>query len=177
MGIGFYKDKDDTFALYSSYSDTFLYKGLSLKELIFFYMSEGSKISNLKNEYNYRLRDLNLEERSDSDKESYQKAEGFDLTKYFIDSISLYVMPLLVTDKEFVIYDSFEDTVGDTLLTKEEALSYLDSFYLEIFSKKYIESFIEMHSKTSYKETFRYNTMDRDKVKEMVAKIEKLTNK
>jgi len=59
MGIGFYKEKKGTFALYSSYSDQFLYKGLSTKELIFFYMGQGSKVSNLKLEM-FRLRDVDI---------------------------------------------------------------------------------------------------------------------
>jgi hypothetical protein len=170
MGIGFYKEENDTFALYSSNTDKFLYKGLSKKELVFFYMGQGSKVSSLKNEMNYRLRDVDVS----LDPKSYEEAGPFNLNEMFLEGIFIYVMPLKIDEDKYLIYDTFQDSVTDIIISREEALLFLQEFYLNIFSQKYLADFMGMMDKEGIAEILRYNTFDSDIKKEIWIKIDQL---
>lgn len=182
MGIGFYKEPnekdEDTFAVFSNNSDLFLYKNMSLKELAFFYMSQGADLNNIKMELQYRLRDLKLDQRNKEEQQTYKDAKsGYDLNYYFIENVTLYLMPLLIEKDKFLLYNSFEDSVQDIVLSQDEVYEYLDNFYLNMFSKKYLDNFIGMSSQTHYSETIRHSTFDEEKKALIYEKIDELIKK
>lgn len=164
MGIGFYiepkekESEENTYALFSSYTDTFLHKGLSIKELIFYYMDSGSKISNLKNSF-YHIRELDISMNPDS----YRDAKGLDLNDTFLEGIQFYAHPIKIDDGKYVIYNSFEDNITLNIISRDDAIDFLKVFYLDIFSERYCKSFIDMIDNTNYKDLISYNSFGEEK--------------
>jgi len=80
-------------------------------------------------------------------------------------------MPLKIDDNKYLIYDSFEDSITDNFITKEQVFLFLKDFYLNMFSETYLNNFIGMLDKTGFDEVIRQNTFDSEKKKEIKDKI------
>lgn len=89
MGVHFSKSKDGTYAIYSTYTDRFLLKGLSYKEVVFYFLEDKSYFD-LYQMFQFAK---NTENKTFNNN-SFEEADGLDLEKYTWDGIKLFRNPL-----------------------------------------------------------------------------------
>lgn len=178
MGIGFYKEsnkgQEETFAVYSSYTDSFVYKNMTLKELLFFYMDRGSKLNNIKSEYLFRMRDLDLSKYTEKIIKTYDEAEDFNLDEYFLTGISMFLTTLKVREDQYVILDTFKEHIDTEILSKKEVVEKLRLFYLDIFSVNYLNKFVETNDQYSTKDNISCDIYCEEKIIELISIMDRL---
>lgn len=170
MGVHFSKSKDGTYAIYSTYTDRFLLKGLSYKEVVFYFLEDKSYFDL------YQMFQFAKDtENKTFNNNSLEEADGLDLEKYTWDGIKLFRNPLYIKEDQYIVVDYIYGEVPEEnrkVLTEEEAKQYIKEYYLDYYSDSQIDRFIATNKKYGYQDMLQRIIGSR---KEIISTIKSLT--
>lgn len=153
MGVHFSKSNDGTYAIYSTYTDRFLYKNLSYKEVVFYFL-ENKSFFDVYQMFQFAK---NTDEKHFNNN-SFEEAEELDLTKFVWDGIKLFRNPLFIEDDKYVIVDFIQGCVPEenqNILTREEAKLYIKEYYYDYYSEAQINRFLDLNKEYGYQKLIK----------------------
>lgn len=169
MGIHISKNKKNTFDLYSTTTDQFLYKELTEKEVVFYLLDFGDDNFNIQNKF---MRVKNTEDLF-TRYLNYDDVKNIDFANSYLEGIRLFKIPLYLDDNQFVLIDLIFNTVDDKTITRHEAKVFFKDYYFDTFSDSYIERYLKITENTNWKLSIPSHIFSEDR-EAMFKQIEKL---